>query len=373
MRKFFASLFAIIFILLAPLTVVATVVQVKFFTPQGVKVLLRASQIGEHLPQILSAVFSNLSEQELNQGSSPDEEFLGDEPAEDELGGDPFTQFGGQAVFEDALGKVLPAEDVYAILDQAVDTIFVWWRTDLPIQDLPLVIDLSRPKQRLAPIVLESMRQYIDSLPSCSPAQLADLENSELPDVFSLSCKPDGFSFDTFEQAGISEQALSSALLASVPDQFNVQEFLLQMEQSDSQQLTEINRRVDSLRSTVHIAFIVLRVMQVLVLLSFLMVGILRLLPAKSFFAWVGWILLLPGIELLVLSGLNTLVPTLVEQNILASTPEATEIIPIAQVVSAVTQSIVSPILWTGVGMAGVGVICIILGKVFKHLAKKSN
>lgn len=358
MRKFFASLFAILFILLTPLTVVATVVQVKFFTPQGVKLLLRASQIGEHLPQILSAVFSNLAEQEMNQ------EFT---PVEAEMGGDPFIQFGGQAVFEDALGKVLPAEDVYAILDQAVETIFVWWKTDLPIQDLPLVVDLSRPKQRLAPIVLESMRQYIDSLPNCSPAQLAELENSELPDVFSLSCKPQGFSFDTFEQAGISEAALSGVLLASVPDQFNVQEFLTQMERSDPQQLTEINRRVDSLRSTIHIAFIILRVMQVLMVLSFVLVGLLRLIPAKSFFAWIGWILFLPGIELLVLSGLNTLVPNLVEQHILASSPEASEIIPIAQVVSAVTQSIFTHILWTGVGMASVGVVCIVLGKVFKH------
>ncbi|MEK7539913.1 MAG: hypothetical protein AAB558_01565 [Patescibacteria group bacterium] len=351
MRKFFATICAILFILLAPLTVVASVVQVKFFTPQGVKLLLRAGQIGEYLPQLLSSAFTNLSQEEFSQ---------------EEV--DPFAQFGGQAVFEDALGKVLPPEDVYAILDQAVETIFTWWKTDQPIQDLPLVIDLSRPKQRLAPIVLESVKQYIDSLPTCTADQLREVQgSSDLPDVFSLACAPEGFTLDSFAEAGISEEALSGILLASVPDQFNVQEFLQQMQQSDPQQLVEMNQQVESVRHWLRIAYTVLRVLQISLLVCFLLVGLLRLTPVRALFAWVGWILFLPGLELLGLSFMNSFVPGLVEKNLLASNPDSVQIVPILQMTSAVTQSLSRPILWVGLGMTVAGLVSIIVGKIFKR------
>lgn len=357
MKKFLATVCAILFIVLAPLTVVSTVVQIKFFTPQGLKLLLRTSQIGEHLPQLLSSVFSNQAQDELQEESNQV---------------DPFNQFGGEAVFEDALSKVLPPEDVYAILDQSVDIIFIWWKTDEPVERIPLVIDLSRPKQRLAPIVLESVKQFIEDLPTCTAQQLKEMEGSDLPDVFSLACAPAGFSIDSFEQAGISEEALSGILLASVPDEFNVQEFLLQMQQSDPQQLVELNRRIDSVRQVLTIANIVVRVLQIAMVLCFLLVGLLRLTPAKTFFAWVGWTLFLPGLELLILSGINSFIPKFLEQSILSTTPDLSEIVPIAQVTTAVTQAIFKPILWVGISLITLGFVSIILGKIFKRRTVKN-
>lgn len=358
MKKFLASVCAILFILLAPITVVSTVVQIKFFSPQGVKLLLRASQIGEQLPELLTSVFSNLAQEEF-QGE-PDQV-------------DPFTQFGGEAVFTDALSKVLPPEDVYAILDQSVDIIFIWWKTGEPVERIPLVIDLSRPKQRLAPIVLESVKQFIEDLPTCTAQQLKEMEGSDLPDVFNLACAPEGFTIDSFEQAGISQEALSGILLASVPDKLNVQEFLLQMQQSDPQQLAEVNRRVDSVRQILSIANMIVRGLQIAMVVCFLMVGLLRLTPGKTFFAWIGWTLFLPGLQLLVLSAINSFIPALLEQNILASNPDLGEIVPITQVITAVTQALFKPILWVGIGMTTFGLAALIIGKILKHRKTKSS
>lgn len=362
MRKFFATVCAILFIIFTPLTVVATVVQVRLFTPPAIKLLLRSSQIGEHLPQLLSSIFSEQFQQEVSEESEGEEQPLAD----------PFVQFGGQAVFEDALGKVLPAEDVYAILDQSVDTVFNWWKTGRPVEELSVVIDLTRPKQRLAPVVLESVKKYIEDLPTCTAEELKGMQGADLPDVFRLACAPEGFSLDSFAQAGISEEALSGILLASVPDEFNVQDFLQQMQQSDAQQLIEINQRIDSVRRTLDLVQTILRVMQVLMVVCFLLVGFLRLTPAKTFFAWIGWVLVLPGLELLALAGLSNLIPNLVEQNI-AVNSEVAEIIPIAQVATALIHTVSQPILWVGLGMTLIGLLSIILGKIFKHSKAKSK
>lgn len=343
MRKFLAAVFAVVFILFMPLTFAATLIQYRIFQPEGIKTLLRVAQVGEQFPAIAGYFFSTQTPTNSDQ--------------------DPFTQFGGKSVFTDTLRQVLPAQDAYAILDPSVDSIFAWWKTGEPIQQLPLVIHLSSAKQRLGPIIITSVRQRLDSLPECSAQQISDLQNQTSPDLFQLECKPQGFSFDVLAKAGFSEDSISQAALASIPDEFDIQTFLAQMELSSPQQFQQVNQNISQARDTLHVAWLILTFFQILSVVSFLAVGLIRLIPGRSFFSWVGWVLFLAGVELSVL-GLGVLfLPQFL--------PLSEDIVPAKEILSAITHLFVPGLLGTGISMVVLGIGSIILSKILKHRLKK--
>lgn len=354
MRKFFAALFAIGFVLLAPIVIPATVIQLRVFTPSSFKQFVRSAQLGERLPQIAASFIASQANEE-GEGI-----------------GEIFQQFGGQVLFEKAISSVFPPADVYAILDVVIDKGFVWWQSGKPIQDLDLRIDLSSAKQRLGPIVLDAIQNQIQQLPICSDEDLNAIQNQEGGDIFSLSCKPEGFNLDSLQQAGFSTNQLTQAVLVSVPDQFDVHEFFKQMAESDPQQLQQVNQSIDTARQTVGMIVLVLRILQVVVLVCFLMVGLLRLLPGRAFFTWIAWILFIPGVEVTVFSALLVYVPQFVEQQIVANNPEFGQIIPVTAVVQSLIRVFSITTLWIGVGLVGVGVVLFVFSRFLKKKMKSA-
>lgn len=354
MKKFFSSVLAIGFIVLAPLVIPATVIQLRVFTPSSFKHFIRAAQLGERLPELVASFVVSQASQE-GQGIEQT-----------------FQQFGGQALFERAMARLFPPTEVYAILDEVIDQGFIWWQSGQPIQDLDLSIDLSSAKQRLGPIVLEAITTQVEQLPVCSEEELNSLHNQQTDDLFSLPCKPAGFSLDSLQQAGFSMDQLTQAVLTSVPDQFDVHEFFKQMAESDPEQLVQVNQNIDNARQAVGTAVLVLRILQGLLLVCFLMVGLLQLWPGRSFCTWIAWILFIPGMEICGSSALLVYVPHWIEQQLAMSNPEVVQSIPIAAVVQAMIQVFLMTTLWIGIGMVVVGGVLFVISRFLKPSAPKT-
>lgn len=114
MKKFLAVVCALIILGLFPITLLSTIAKYRVFTATATKQLVRSSQIGEQLPNLVATKWASNSNNTMTTAEA-----------------------------EDFLAKALPPATVYKITDQSIDVIAHWWSTDARIEDLPLVLDLS--------------------------------------------------------------------------------------------------------------------------------------------------------------------------------------------------------------------------------------
>lgn len=343
MKRFFAAFFSIVFILITPLTIYLTIIENRLFTPQGMKVVVRASGIGERLPDIVGAIVDSQSDETT------------------EL----VDQIGGKEELHNVVSELLPSESVYSLLDQSIDTLFSWWVTGKPVETIPLVIDLEPLKARIAPTLISSLERHLDTLPPCSVDQLS---SEQLDDVLALPCVPPGFSIGSIGQVGISDEMLAGIVLRGVPSQYAVSEYFTDLKESDPARLQRISQQVEQSRALIRIGRIVLRVLQVLTVLSFILVGVLRLLPMRSFFSWIGWVLLLPGLEILVSAGLTQLIPNLPTS--LSTQADIRQFVVVNEMVEAIVATFAQSALWIGVIFSAAGCICIIVSFLLQRQAR---
>lgn len=346
MKKFLAGLFAILFITLSPLVIISTLIQVRLLTPDGFKQAVRALELGEELPKLIGNFIAEQAAQEEGEGV------------------DVFLQFGGREVFEQALHSVFPPSDVYAILDSVIDQGFIWWTGGQPIQNLELTIDLSSAKHRLAPVILDSVTQQLEALPECTQAELEQLTNSLDAGDVSLSCRPPGLTIDDLLAEGISTDQLTSSVLSNVPDKFDVHEFFIQMNQSDPEQLIELNNRIDSVRSIFRLARLALFILQISCVFSFVLVGLLRLTTLRSFFTWIGIMLLIPGIELSLTALIAKFFPRFFQQRISNYPPGLTETLSIDVFSNFILDLFLPTTLILGVSMTSAGICLLIASRL---------
>ncbi|OGY79319.1 MAG: hypothetical protein A3B74_00520 [Candidatus Kerfeldbacteria bacterium RIFCSPHIGHO2_02_FULL_42_14] len=365
-KKFFSVLFLLLFLFLGPSVLYATLVQRTLLNATGIKSQLRKAQIGERFPQLAADFFAATPSQipdDTLEGISKNTSF----PIQD-----PFLPFGGRQQFEEKLSQILPPHDVYVFLDNIVDTTFAWWDSGQPLESIPLVLSFSSIKERLKPVVISSLESHINNLPVCTPEELAQMglqNEGDLPNVFSMACRPEGFTLDNLEQQGISKDQLAQMALISIYDKVDVGLLLSDAAQADPEQFEQFNVLITQMRQAFDTAALVLLFLQIFTGFCFLMILILNFSSLTSLLRYAGWALFLCGLFILAQAGFLYFFPD--AMTIATSgTPELEQFADILpEVIHTVFWSIIRPALFVGTPLFLVGIILLIV----RHFASSAK
>ncbi|MBI2415278.1 MAG: hypothetical protein HYV33_01280 [Candidatus Kerfeldbacteria bacterium] len=263
-KKFLASLCAIVVLALMPIVITLTVLRYTVLTPLALKQAVRSAQVGESLPSIMDTVLQKNDE------------------------------------FDAVIVKeLLPPTEVYSIVDQVIDLVWVWWKTDQPLEQLVSQIRLGTLSDRI--------NQLVD-IPT-QPNQLFDIP-----------------------------QAIQQWMVTN-PAQVKI--------------ITTVSTQI---RAWLEWIAQILLISQIVTIVSLVLMVVLRLPVWRSVWRWLGLVALLAGLEVLVSALVLFFVPQLII--ILAGIPNYDVVMT---VVSNVLTTLLRPgiiwLLWLGGGMVVSGIL----------------
>ena len=162
---------AILFVILAPLTLVLFDVQQNLLQPDVYKAALAEQHVYEQLPalvgeQILRSITYNPCEEDPSRCEGEGE------PDEDQGQGGPPTYFASlsQQDWEAILSILVPTSWLREQGESAIDQVFAFLDSDAPT--LKIVISMAAIRERLTGPVVESvLLRILRALPQCTPAQ----------------------------------------------------------------------------------------------------------------------------------------------------------------------------------------------------------
>jgi hypothetical protein len=202
MKNTISSLAVFAAALLFPVLLIGTIVQYQILTPEAVKIFVERSQLSEAVPGlILKQVFDSPEAAQDEVQDQQDNGFEGDNREEGRAVPSPQEL----AEIQAQIARALPAERVDAILNQTIDGAFEWWKSDKPVEEFPVMLDISAFKEQIQPMLQET-------------------EGLEL--------NPDG----------------------SLPDELNLSAFLRAQAEKEPERYAEYNDRVEQWRESVEAA-----------------------------------------------------------------------------------------------------------------------
>lgn len=349
-KKFFSVVFLLLFIMLGPSLFYATIVQRTILSAEGIKTQSRRVQIGENAPQLIGEFFaasaSQVPEGVPETGEAPP-------PVQD-----PFAVFGGREQFEQNLAQIWPPADVYLFLDDIIDTTFSWWQSGNSLEELPLVLNFASIKERLKPIIISALEDRINNLPVCSEEELASIgvqKEGDIPNVFEMQCRPEGFTLDEMEKQGISKDMLAQMVLISIYDEIDVGLMLSDAAKDNPEQFEQYNLMIMQARQGLDIAALSLRVLQFFVLFCVLMLVLLNFSSRPALFRYLGWTFFLCGLFILMQAGFLYFVPDAITITISAETPQLADFLPGA--LAAFVWTFIQPAFFVGGVMFLLGIL----------------
>ncbi len=366
MKKFLAVLCALFILVLWPLLLLGTIAQQRLFTAVAVKQLIRASQLGERLPELL--IKSWQAEQTSGiTGGQVDDGIVEDNTNPLMAGIDPERT-------QELLKQALPPQDFYAITDNTVSTVANWWHTTEAIEDLPLVVDLGVVKQNFTPVVVSALDNYLTKLPTCSEEELAQLKTGEdgLPNLMVMTCKPAGLTLDSYRAQGWSDNLFGQIFLFAVPDQIDVGLILQKQSQENPGEFRIYNERLQQLRQQSKLAKKALLLGWLLLALAAISIILLRHRPWFITFGWFGWLLLVMTLQCLaVATVLKFLAPAVLPW--ISGSVDVAVLEMISDILEIITKALTAPLWWVALATGVASIACLVLRFIGKHYAVKVN
>jgi len=266
--------------------------------------------------------------------------------------------------------QIIPPQWLQQQVESALHSAVPWLRSKT--DKLDVTIDLKPAKLRAGPVVLQFIRQKLNSLPECPPGQEPDLSriaSGEFPDC--LPEKP-----DSAERQAIFEPympQLSSFIndaIALAPD--NLDLVNVAADEWDNGSTEKFLERFDSARTvidwTINKIGLILAYLALAVLLS--LIALLNIGHLRAMLRWVGGTMLFTGLPLLAI-GLyaHFAGPGLVENKM----AEGINDVPasIIKLASDLSGSAVKEISWTfilpAIFITGIGLVLFVLSFVVQR------
>jgi len=335
MRKFFAAILTLIFVILLPIALYAQSIKSTVFKPAFYK-----SELVKH--SIYQKVLDEISRQLF---ASEMVESMGEIPL--------FSVDEVQGILEEIITPDWLQENVEMVIDKA----FTWFNSDQDIQEVEIIISLVDLKNQAVEILNSTMTKKFDSLPECNPQ---DLERLSEGFEGGSTCRPLGITADNLRQyIDITE------FIDILPDQLDVMGLLSgevtfgEVEDENVQapfEADEIFKMLTEWRRMIHLAFLALNFLYVLLAVFFVLIIVLVIKSVRSVIRWAGFNLLISGI-ILFISAL--LARDLFERYVLANM----EMGGISAVLVSALQSILRDLLTAIIGVIRIeGVIGLVLG-----------
>ncbi len=240
MKNFFATLCVLVVVVLFPFVLLGTVIQTRVLTTPALKALVRTSDIGGQLPDLIVAKMQESMERE--QQSSNGEENNGSGPSAEEV-----------AQKKEEIAKALPPETVNGLFDQVIDAGAIWWKNDAALEVFPLVLNIAPYKDAVKPLLQDT--------------ELVTNDDGTLPDTIDL-------------------QSILTTEAQNKPDDF-----------------TKYNEQITQARNTSRQVRLFIIIGWVVIVLSLLGIVLLVREPKERVAKWFGWtgvVLLLESAVLLV-------------------------------------------------------------------------
>jgi hypothetical protein len=279
MKNFFATLCALIIIFLFPLVTLLTVVQLQLSGAENVQQLVRDAKIAEQVPDLI------ITKMQESEGGS--EEGL----SEEEI----LSNAQGVMNTRAQIANALPPETVNAIFDQVIDDGAVWWKSDAPLEEFPLVLNIAPFKDEVKPLLKNT--------------ELITDDDGGLPDTIDL-------------------EALLTIESQNKPDEF-----------------VKYNEQINAARISIGAARTLTIIGWIVIGLSFLGIGLLVRTPVERVAKWFGWVGVVTVLQTATLLAAIYFLPSFI-QPVIGSNGLPSEIALIFSVVEAVSTA-----LWHGLAV----------------------
>ena len=360
MKKFFAVLLLIIFIILLPTYLVLLNLSNMIEKPTIIKEALAESNIYEKASDL--AIAQLISTEGLGQ-------------LED-------LNIVDKQELEAIVDQLFPPEFLQKTVEQAIDEGFSMIKDEgKEVKDLDLIIDLADIKTSAPALLTGKVKEKFDQLPVCNQAELTDLEK-KLEDGFIFpACRPADVSSDQFSgdmEANINE------MIKDLPDQLDVAKLITgevtfgeqTEEDQESAQRTENDFNEALSDSQLVFAAFQSSLRWTPVILAIILLGIILLTykPLSNLFRWVGISLLIPGFFLfLIATGLRFLPFLDLQNEITFSSDTPQELVEvISQIVEKISNHINTPIWWQGLTILLAGIALIVISFFVKSSGIKT-
>lgn len=357
MRKFFAVVFSLIFIVLSPLAVYAYSLKVTLLNPTFYK-----STLARH------GVYERALDAASEQLFSPE--------------GQPLVPFISLEELQSVAKKVITPDWLQLQVEMIIDRAFVWFYSDEDIREVQLAIELTDLKRRAAEQFQEIIRQKYDSLSECTLQDLRELEKRfQDGDLSSLPCRPPGFSVDQ-----LLEQFDINQFLKGVPDQLDLMavlkgEVALSLGEGGAplagqpkMNVEEIFTRLTEARAIAHQVLTGLIVLLVSLGLLFVFTILLVMKSLRSVVRWAGVNLLIPG---LILSSSFFVLQRLFNQFLdskMQGERFPPEVLPVLRSVADGTfTTLTTPVEVAGFVAFGLGFILLVISFIIKKPVKQAS
>ncbi|MFQ6015760.1 MAG: hypothetical protein ACE5NP_09995 [Anaerolineae bacterium] len=266
-RKFFAFVFAVIFILVTPLTLFAFDLRSVLLNPDFYKQELTRYGIYDKLFDMVAEEVKGLAQQEgLGVGEGlmliPESEIMR------------------------LLRVVVPPDWVQEQAERALDQFFSWLRSD---QDVPtIVIPLKEVKGKLVTQLERELERKVRQFPECEPGQQPEVGENGIP-----SCLPPGVDksalLERFKPQLMGE---ANRLLQEIPDELNLVQLMREQAPGEGDGIIRV---LAQLRRIIRIANLVLVAGVAGSVLLLILVAALAATSLRSVLAWVGSTLFVTG------------------------------------------------------------------------------
>ncbi|MFC1687399.1 hypothetical protein ACFL0L_02375 [Patescibacteria group bacterium] len=281
MKKFFAVILILLFIILTPAAMVVHSLRTVILDPEIIKQELVDASAYE------AAI--DLTAEELQSQSGLFDDAIPFLTSED---------------ITDAIRGVISPAQLQTQVESLIDQFFIWLDSSDDIRDIELIVSLGEVKTRTESIVLTTLEARYNELPICLPDQLIDTEfDNKNVDV--IGCHPSDVTFnDLIQDIDI------TSLLDEIPDEINIIELLSEGEEVVDEQFEEgspvstsvedVFNQLNNIRDRLSQATRLLQTLLVVILLIFLFIGALSTRSVRGFFGWTGFPLLIVGLILIV-------------------------------------------------------------------------
>jgi len=336
MRKFFAAMLAIIFVILLPIalygqSIKSTILDQEFYKSELVKYDIYQQVLTEASRQLLSSeAIQSIEEMPLLSADD----------------------------IKEMLEGIVTPEWLQGNIEMVIDEFFAWFNSDQNIREVKIIISLAGLKEQVITVLNNKIEEKFNSLPECS---LQDIEQLSKGFEGELTCRPPGFTIDVLRQyLDLSE------FVDVLPDELDVLgvmtgevSFDKDSEEVSTQapvDVDEVFRTLTEVRRIVHPAFLILNLLYVLLAVFFVLIVVLVMKSVKSVLRWVGFNLFIPGI-ILFISGM--LLKGLFERYVLAGM----HIEEVTTVLVSALQSILQDLFNAIIGVIRIeGVVGLIAG-----------
>lgn len=334
MRRFLALLFAIVFIVVAPASLVLNAARNIVLSPDVIKAQLR-----DH--KVYDIALNEAARALLEQGSAITTKGFFVTPGE---------------IVEAVRSVVTPAwlQEQTEVL---IDRLFVWVNTRQgDIRNAGLTIAFGDIVERASSIVTTTIQERFNTLPECTAEQIRAQSSEEL--ITKGLCRPLNVrAEDVFRQEDI------DALFQKLPKEISLVDTFISSDTSQNKQDAEgMLNRLNSYRDRLLSAQEALQTLFVIALLLILLVGALAATSRKAFFGWIG-------VPLFIAGGI-LIVPTVVlYKDVIASITTALQGVSMPGEIGTVVKAMVFDIvnMWIhavrtyGIILSSVGLLFVII------------